>query len=106
MQHKWFILCLQWCLNDGHTDDRAITVLDRTSKEATFDQIAQEFGFPLVIRPSFTLGGSGASFVFHKEDSLLCHKIEMWSMFHKFPFKEIRCPDEQEAIRHLKLKSL
>ena len=25
--------------NDGHTDDRAITVLDRTSKEATFDQI-------------------------------------------------------------------
>lgn len=26
-------------------------------------EIAQEFGFPLVIRPSFTLGGSGASFV-------------------------------------------
>lgn len=30
-------------------------------------EIAQEFGFPLVIRPSFTLGGSGASFV-HTED--------------------------------------
>ena len=30
--------------------------------------IAQEFGFPLVIRPSFTLGGSGASFVFKQED--------------------------------------
>ena len=31
-------------------------------------EIAQEFGFPLVIRPSFTLGGSGASFVHRKED--------------------------------------
>ncbi|MDP2384748.1 MAG: carbamoyl-phosphate synthase large subunit [Bacteroidota bacterium] len=30
--------------------------------------IAQEFGFPLVIRPSFTLGGSGGSVVYHKED--------------------------------------
>jgi carbamoyl-phosphate synthase large subunit len=30
--------------------------------------IAQEFGFPLVIRPSFTLGGTGAAFVFHKDD--------------------------------------
>jgi carbamoyl-phosphate synthase large subunit len=31
-------------------------------------EIAQEFGFPLVIRPSFTLGGSGASIVYKKED--------------------------------------
>ncbi|RNL74419.1 carbamoyl-phosphate synthase large subunit [Sinomicrobium pectinilyticum] len=31
-------------------------------------EIAQEFGFPLVIRASFTLGGAGASFVHHKED--------------------------------------
>ncbi len=31
-------------------------------------EIAQEFGFPLVIRPSFTLGGSGASIVYEKED--------------------------------------
>lgn len=30
--------------------------------------IAQELGFPLVIRPSYTLGGTGASFVFNKED--------------------------------------
>lgn len=30
-------------------------------------EIAQEFGFPLVIRASFTLGGTGASFV-HTED--------------------------------------
>ena len=30
--------------------------------------IAQEFGFPLVIRPSFTLGGSGATFVFEKKN--------------------------------------
>ena len=27
-------------------------------------EIAQKFGFPLVIRPSFTLGGSGAAFVY------------------------------------------
>jgi carbamoyl-phosphate synthase large subunit len=35
--------------------------------------IAQEFGFPLVIRPSFTLGGSGGSVVYEKElfDQLL-----------------------------------
>jgi carbamoyl-phosphate synthase large subunit len=30
-------------------------------------EIAQEFGFPLCIRPSFTLGGTGATFVY-KED--------------------------------------
>ena len=31
-------------------------------------KIAQELGFPLVIRPSFTLGGSGASFVHTKQE--------------------------------------
>ncbi len=31
-------------------------------------EIAQEIGFPLVIRPSFTLGGSGGSFVNHPGD--------------------------------------
>ena len=31
-------------------------------------EIAQKFGFPLVIRPSFTLGGTGASFVHSAED--------------------------------------
>jgi carbamoyl-phosphate synthase large subunit len=30
--------------------------------------VAQEFGFPLVIRPSFTLGGSGGSVVYEKEN--------------------------------------
>jgi carbamoyl-phosphate synthase large subunit len=31
-------------------------------------EAAQELGFPVVIRPSFTLGGTGASFVHKKED--------------------------------------
>ncbi|MBW3519435.1 carbamoyl-phosphate synthase large subunit [Flavobacterium sp. NKUCC04_CG] len=31
-------------------------------------EIAQKFGFPLVIRPSFTLGGTGAAFVHKAED--------------------------------------
>ena len=31
-------------------------------------EIEQEFGFPLVIRPSFTLGGTGAAIVYKKED--------------------------------------
>ncbi|HBH06898.1 MAG TPA: carbamoyl-phosphate synthase large subunit [Flavobacteriales bacterium] len=31
-------------------------------------ELAQELGFPLVIRPSYTLGGSGASFVHEPED--------------------------------------
>lgn len=41
-------------------------------------EIAQEFGFPLVIRPSFTLGGTGAAFVHKKEefDELLTRGLE------------------------------
>ena len=31
-------------------------------------EVAQEFGFPLVIRASFTLGGTGASIVYKEED--------------------------------------
>ncbi len=31
-------------------------------------EFAQEIGIPLVIRPSFTLGGSGGSIVMHKDD--------------------------------------
>ena len=31
-------------------------------------EFAQEIGFPLVIRPSFTLGGTGGSFVHSKEE--------------------------------------
>ncbi len=41
-------------------------------------EIAQNYGFPIVIRPSFTLGGTGASFV-HKEedfDELLTRGLE------------------------------
>jgi carbamoyl-phosphate synthase large subunit len=42
-------------------------------------EIAQEFGFPLVIRPSFTLGGTGAAFVHTKEefDEKLTYGLEM-----------------------------
>jgi carbamoyl-phosphate synthase large subunit len=41
-------------------------------------EIAQEYGFPLVIRPSFTLGGTGASIVYKKEnfDELLKRGLE------------------------------
>ena len=41
-------------------------------------EIAQNFGFPLVIRPSFTLGGTGASFVHNSEnfDELLTRGLE------------------------------
>ena len=31
-------------------------------------EYAQQIGFPLVIRPSFTLGGTGGGFVHGKED--------------------------------------
>ena len=31
-------------------------------------EFAQEIGFPLVIRPSFTLGGTGGGIVFHKDE--------------------------------------
>lgn len=42
-------------------------------------EIAQEFGFPLVIRASYTLGGAGASFVHKAEDfdKLLTHGLEI-----------------------------
>ncbi|MEZ4802481.1 MAG: carbamoyl-phosphate synthase large subunit [Gelidibacter sp.] len=42
-------------------------------------EIAQEFGFPLVIRASYTLGGEGASFVHNKEqfDELLTRGLEV-----------------------------
>ncbi|WP_396589585.1 carbamoyl-phosphate synthase large subunit [Allomuricauda sp. R78024] len=42
-------------------------------------EIAQEFGFPLVIRASFTLGGAGASIVYEPEDfdDLLSHGLEV-----------------------------
>ena len=42
-------------------------------------EIAQEFGFPLVIRASYTLGGAGASFVHKPEDfdELLTRGLEI-----------------------------
>ncbi|MEM9866935.1 MAG: carbamoyl-phosphate synthase large subunit [Bacteroidota bacterium] len=42
-------------------------------------EIAQEFGFPLVIRASFTLGGAGASIVHDPEkfDNQLSHALEV-----------------------------
>lgn len=41
-------------------------------------EVAQEFGFPLVIRASFTLGGTGASIVYKEEqfDELLTRGLE------------------------------
>ena len=41
-------------------------------------EIAQRFGFPLVIRPSFTLGGTGASIVFEEKkfNALLTRGLE------------------------------
>ena len=41
-------------------------------------EIAQEFGFPLVIRSSYTLGGAGASIVYREEDfdNLLSYGLE------------------------------
>jgi carbamoyl-phosphate synthase large subunit len=42
-------------------------------------EIAQKFGFPLVIRASYTLGGAGASFVYREEDfdELLTRGLEI-----------------------------
>jgi len=42
-------------------------------------EIAQEFGFPLVIRASYTLGGAGASIVYKQEDfdELLSRGLEV-----------------------------
>jgi carbamoyl-phosphate synthase large subunit len=42
-------------------------------------EIAQEFGFPLVIRASFTLGGAGAGIVYEPEhfDDMLSHGLEV-----------------------------
>ena len=42
-------------------------------------EIAQEFGFPLIIRASYTLGGAGASFVYKEEDfdELLTRGLEI-----------------------------
>ena len=47
--------------------------------------IAQELGFPLVIRPSFTLGGSGASlFTTKRILKSYCQKAYMLLLFMKY----------------------
>ena len=51
----------------------------RDSSYLKGQEIAQEFGFPLVIRASYTLGGAGASFVHRAEefDELLKRGLEI-----------------------------
>ena len=48
-------------------------------------EIAQEFGFPLCIRPSFTLGGSGAAFVWNNDN----YEKLLDAGLHKSPIHEV-----------------
>jgi carbamoyl-phosphate synthase large subunit len=48
-------------------------------------EIAQEFGFPLCIRASYTLGGAGASFVHNEEE----FENAMTDGLHKSPIHEV-----------------
>ena len=48
-------------------------------------EVAQEFGYPLCIRASFTLGGAGASVVHTKED----FEDKLTSGLHKSPIHEV-----------------
>jgi carbamoyl-phosphate synthase large subunit len=43
-------------------------------------EFAQEIGFPLVIRPSFTLGGTGGGFV-HDKDDLDEARAKAWAIY-------------------------
>ncbi|MEP7258046.1 MAG: carbamoyl-phosphate synthase large subunit [Flavitalea sp.] len=54
----------QWMIRLG------ITVAEAKTANSFLEgkEFAQEIGFPLVIRPSFTLGGTGGGFVHGKED--------------------------------------
>ncbi|UTW63001.1 carbamoyl-phosphate synthase large subunit [bacterium SCSIO 12741] len=51
-------------------DDIGVPMAPQSTAKSFLEgkEIAQEFGFPLCIRPSYTLGGSGASFVHEQED--------------------------------------
>ena len=51
---------------------------ERATSFLSGKEIAQKFGFPLVIRPSFTLGGTGASIVYEEEkfNELLTRGLE------------------------------
>ena len=48
--------------------DIPVATAERATSFLSGKEIAQKFGFPLVIRPSFTLGGTGASIVYEKEE--------------------------------------
>ena len=48
--------------------DIPVAPAERAASFLSGKEIAQKFGFPLVIRPSFTLGGTGASIVYEEEN--------------------------------------
>ena len=48
--------------------DISVAPTERATSFLSGKEIAQKFGFPLVIRPSFTLGGTGASIVYEEEE--------------------------------------
>jgi len=48
--------------------DIPVAPAERATSFLSGKEIAQKFGFPLVIRPSFTLGGTGASIVYEEEE--------------------------------------
>ena len=58
--------------------DIPVAPAERATSFLSGKEIAQKFGFPLVIRPSFTLGGTGASIVYEEEkfNELLTRGLE------------------------------
>src|ERR1700754_5355247 len=54
----------QWMIKLGVPVARAMTANSLLEGK----EFAQEIGLPIVIRPSFTLGGTGGGFVMHKEE--------------------------------------
>ena len=58
--------------------DIPVAPAERAASFLSGKEIAQKFGFPLVIRPSFTLGGTGASIVYEEEkfNELLTRGLE------------------------------
>ena len=58
--------------------DIPVATAERATSFLSGKEIAQKFGFPLVIRPSFTLGGTGASIVYEEEkfNELLTRGLE------------------------------
>ena len=58
--------------------DIPVAPAERAASFLSGKEISQKFGFPLVIRPSFTLGGTGASIVYEEEkfNELLTRGLE------------------------------